>query len=196
MPPNLPNNPWGEIQRVIGLADTWPAYLRFKFWCSNLTEFRDRIDIAAFGFLNGCEPNLLIRALRFCNHSAGVDYFRWIHYWYVIWSRLDGEGEEARDRAYAYNIPLRRVTNLNGFWDDDNPYGRRDPLVPGQPPRNPRGPLIPDNRLDAQRRGFHCFVDNEGNLIDIYDYDEDDWNRDFVPDMEPGDYMNVGARNQ
>lgn len=193
MPPFLPNNPWGDIQRAVGNADTWPALLRFKFWCSNFYNYRDKIDIAAFGFINGCNPNLLCRALRFCNYSADIDFFRWIHYWYTLWSRLDGHGEDARSNAYGYNLRVRRVTNLNGEWDEDAPFGRAAPVVEGfHPPANPRGPNIPRTAVDARARGYHCFMDDNGLMVDVNNFVEEDWNRNQVDVLEPGDYMHLG----
>lgn len=108
------SNPWLLLQDVLPPATQWPALTRRKFWCSNL-NYADRAYLAAFGFLNGVSPELLIEVLQFCNTAATPQKLIKIRDLYSYWSVPGILGVQRRSRYYSYNFYFNFVTDLNGF---------------------------------------------------------------------------------
>lgn len=110
---------WVDFQDIIGDANTWPAIVRYKFWCSDL-GYRDRAFIAAFAYCNGAPPQMLIDTLAVINRRSTPVKLRKILDLFVYWDH-PVEGFNRRERYFSYDLILRRLVTLNG-----TPYQLRD----------------------------------------------------------------------
>ena len=103
-------NPWLDIQDMIGSADAWPKFIRKLFWRSDL-KYKDRLLLVAFGWNNGVSPHLLYRTLRFTgplrrNPKAEKEMDS-------LYQTFDNE-KKYRCKYYSYDLTLGRMTFLNG----------------------------------------------------------------------------------
>lgn len=105
----LNNNPWLRIQEVIGLAATWPSYVRKSFWCGTL-GYNSRLIIATFSYGNGLNIDILCDFLQRHNPAWTLAKERKIRDLYELWD--DSEINRAR-RSY-FDLNRRRVLDLNG----------------------------------------------------------------------------------
>lgn len=109
----ISSNPWLLLQEYIGPADSWPAIVRKKFWCSDL-RYRDRAFFASLIYGNGLPVEEVINCLRFTNSAASVkklNQIRAVHSW------LGDESEAGalrRHHYYYYDFFSRSVLTLNG----------------------------------------------------------------------------------
>lgn len=137
---SLHENPWIQLQEVVPAASQWPELMRRKFWCSNLA-YKDRVLIAAFGFQNGIDPDLLVQCLYFVNSYFNADKEYRIRRLYEYWSGDSPDVVNRRSRYYAYDFVVGRVVDLNG-----------QNRVPGD---NAPFPVTRDN-VQRVSTGYHC----------------------------------------
>lgn len=108
------SNPWTEFVSDYLLTNGhWAQLLRRKFFCSDLM-YRDRAYFAAFGFLNGIDPDHLLDILKFCNRHYNPDRAEKIRALYKYWEGSDHQAFSRRKKYYAYNFSQKKVTDLNG----------------------------------------------------------------------------------
>jgi hypothetical protein len=92
------NQQWELIQDLIVPTYDWPYYTRRLFWIKPLGHFQ-RALIAAFGYINGLNPVILIEWLQLMNLSFPAHHVRHISALYNL---------------YAWNTSQRQYQYLDG----------------------------------------------------------------------------------
>lgn len=139
---------WIAFTEYLDENQRWGLLMRRKMVCSDL-RYRDRAYIAAFGFSNGINPELLTDALAFVNSHCTPQRVRKIHDLYDYWTGNSDEHIERRRRYYAYNINHRRVLDLNWQIRDIRPWERVLVIPAGGHRPDPVDP-------DVIPPGYHC----------------------------------------
>lgn len=85
--------------------------MRFKIIAGPL-NYRDRLYIAAFAFVNGIDPRILDEALQL-NRNCTQRKRDKISELFIYWTD-DSVGVERRERYYAYDMIIGRMVTLNG----------------------------------------------------------------------------------
>lgn len=96
-------------------TENYSRLLRTKTICGPL-NYRDRVFIAAFGYYNGVDPNLLKEALYLNNNYTELK-IRKILDLYDYWNGLrcsEGEASTRRSRYYTYSVYHKYFVTLNG----------------------------------------------------------------------------------
>ena len=98
---------WKTIQDVIGEAKLWPLSIRKLFWTKNLCNW-DRCLLAAFAYVNGLGPNLLldwIDLYGLCRDSSARQHIIYL---------LNKFEEGKYTYLYSYNIAQNQYQYIDG----------------------------------------------------------------------------------
>lgn len=103
---------WREfLDFISGAPPTLRTLLRLKVYCGPL-NYRDRVYIAAFCFVNGFPPDLLADVLEI-NENYTVSKCNKVLDLYNYWAAEGDLGRERRNRYFAYAYHFGRVVSLN-----------------------------------------------------------------------------------